>query len=86
MLLCNINAAQTVLRYSHTSLRLIQPLVPSSGYREFVLYSTLGHVGGGTNFGGHTLMRVATTQAGNGALVYRSQGGRYRAESCMALG
>jgi len=46
------------------SLPEIQPLVRASGYRGFVLYSTLGHVGGGNSCGGHTLMRVATTQVG----------------------
>jgi len=48
------------------SLRLpqIQPLVRTTEYREFVLYSTLGHVGGGNSCGEYTLMRVATTQAG----------------------
>jgi len=42
----------------------MQPLVHTSGYHEFVLYSALGHVGGNNSRGGHTLMRVATTQAG----------------------
>jgi hypothetical protein len=38
-----------------------QPLVRASGYCGFILYYTLGHVGGGNSCGGHTLMRVATT-------------------------
>jgi hypothetical protein len=41
-----------------------QPLVRASGYCGFILYYTLGHVGGGNSCGGHTLMRVATTHAG----------------------
>jgi hypothetical protein len=57
-------------------------LVRTSGYHGFILYCTLGHVGGGNSCGGHTLKRAATTQA----LVYPSQGARYRAEGCMALG
>jgi len=36
----------------------------TNGYHRFVLYSTLGHVGGGNNCGGYTLMGVATTHAG----------------------
>ena len=42
----------------------LQPLVRTSGYCGFVLYSTLDHVGGGNSCGGHTLMMVATTHAG----------------------
>jgi len=38
------------------------PFVCTSGYRELVLYSTLGHVGGGNSCGGYCLKRVATTQ------------------------
>ena len=41
-----------------------QPLVRTSEYRRFVLYSTLGHVGGGNSGGGYTLIVAATTQAG----------------------
>ena len=63
----------------------IQTLLRTLGYHRFVLYSTLGHVGGSNSCGGYTLMRFAVTHA-NGALVYPSQGGRYRAEGCMALG
>ena len=37
--------------------------LPYFGYCGLVLYSTLGHMGGGKSCGGHTLMRVATTQA-----------------------
>ena len=43
---------------------IIQPLVHTSGYRGFVLYSTLGHMGGGNSCGGHSLMRVTMTHAG----------------------
>jgi len=37
---------------------------PSFGYCGFILYYTLGHVGGGNSCGRHTMMRVATTHAG----------------------
>jgi len=69
---------------TYSGLLQIQPLVHTSGYCGFILYSTLGHVGGGNNCGGYTLMVVATTHA-NRALVYPSQGGRGHAEGCMAL-
>ena len=46
------------------SLPQIQPLVRTSGYRRFVLCSTLGHVGGSNSCGGYTLMGVAMTHAG----------------------
>jgi hypothetical protein len=59
--------AQTIscsVSQGRSRLPQIQPLVHTSGYCRFVLYSTLGHVGGSNNFGGYTLMRVATTHAG----------------------
>jgi hypothetical protein len=49
---------------SHKCLPEIQRLVLASGYCGLVLYSTLGHAGGGNSCGGHTMMRVATTRAG----------------------
>jgi len=61
---------------------LSSPSKPSSVLRGVVdSYSIVGHVGGGNRFGGllrHTLNIVA--------MVYPSQGGRYHAEGCMALG
>jgi len=42
----------------------IQPLVRTSGYRRFILCSTLGHVEGVNSCGGYTLMGVAKTHAG----------------------
>ena len=45
-------------------LPLIQPLIPTLGYCGLILYSTLGHMGGGNSCGGHTPMRVAKTQVG----------------------
>jgi hypothetical protein len=75
------------IKFDSFSLPYIQPLDGTSGYHRFVLYSTLGHVGGSNNCGGYILMRVVMTHMlANGALVYLSQGGRYRAEGCMALG
>jgi hypothetical protein len=53
-----------ILQSTVTCLPQIQPLVRTSGYCGFILYSTLGHVGGGNSFRGYSLMRVATTHAG----------------------
>jgi len=47
-----------------SSLPYIQPLVRASGLRGFVIYFTLGHVGGGNRCGGDTQLRVTTIQAG----------------------
>jgi hypothetical protein len=52
------------IHYSIESLPYIQPLICTSGYRRFILCSTLGHMGGSNSCGGYTLMRVATTHAG----------------------
>jgi len=52
----------------------------------FIIYFTLGHIESSNRYGGAILMRVTNTHAGYGALIYPSQGGRYRAEGCMALG
>jgi len=38
--------------------------VCTSGYHGFVLYCTLGHVGGRNSCGGYSLMGVAMTHAG----------------------
>jgi len=42
----------------------LQPLNRTLGYCRFVLYSTLGHVGGSNSSGGYTLMGVGMTHAG----------------------
>jgi hypothetical protein len=49
-------------------------------------YSTLGHVGGGNSCEVYNLMGLLGHTLAKGALVYPSQGGRYCAEGCMALG
>ena len=54
----------SALQMAKTCLPYIQPLVRTLGYHGFVLYSTLGHAGGGNSCGGYTLMGVATTRAG----------------------
>jgi hypothetical protein len=68
------------------SLPQIQPLIHTSWYHKSVLYSALGHMGGCNTYGRYTLMAVVRHTLANGALIYPSQGGQYRAECCMALG
>ena len=41
-----------------------ESLALTLGYCGFILYYTLGHVGGGNSCGGYTQMGVATTHAG----------------------
>ena len=53
-----------VTQLKQVSLPYIQPLVHTSGYHRFVLYSTLGHMGGGNRCGGYTLLGFAMTHAG----------------------
>jgi len=53
-----------VTQLNQVSLPQIQPLVHTLGYCRFVLYSTLGHMGGGNRRGGYTLLGYATTRAG----------------------
>ena len=53
-----------VLREIPLPIQLPSNPVHTSGYRRFVLCSTLGHVGGGNSCGGYTLMGFATTHAG----------------------
>jgi hypothetical protein len=43
------------------SLPYIRPLVRTSRCRRFVLYSTLGHMGGSNRYGGYTQLGVAMT-------------------------
>jgi hypothetical protein len=60
---------------------------PEGGYSDTYWQSVpLGHVGGGNRCGGDTCRGLLQHTLANGALVYPSQGGRYRAEGCIALG
>jgi len=62
--MCKDKASFSTIILSFTQPPIIQPLVHTSGYHGFVLYSTLGHVGGDNSCGGHTPIRVAMTHAG----------------------
>ena len=78
-----------VCYHSHNSSasHKIQPLVRTSEYHRFVLYSTLGHVEGGKRCGGYTLLgQLLQHTLANGALVYPSKGESNHAEGHMALG
>jgi hypothetical protein len=65
---------------------LMPPTNPTSRlYLRVTWIQTLGHVGGGNTWRGYHVEGYYDTLT-NEALVYPSQGGRYRAEGCMALG
>jgi hypothetical protein len=78
----------------HKTFPLKQPLrgtsyksKPSSVLRGYVdSYSTLGHMECGNRHGGIPWWGFLWHMLANRALVYPSQGGRYHAEGCLALG